>query len=201
LAAYLKIPVLPTGYVRVGSSPPWQPAARHWVASCGSGRGDGYRFSQAVLDAQRHLSVSDWRLTLVCGRETWEHIQSSALALPAQTTLMPWTDDLPGLLATATVSVSQCGYNTGLEVLGSGVPAIFVPYVEPRTNEQRLRAEAIAAHPGFQVIPPFVPDLAERLAEAVITLAETSPAPPVLDLGGAATSARLVAELVAKAAP
>jgi predicted glycosyltransferase len=195
LVARLRPQILPTGYVRVGSSPPWQPQHRHWVASCGSGRGDGLRYCLGVLDAQRQLALTGWRLTLVCGRETWQQFQALPHALPEQATLLPWTDDLPTLLATAAVTVSQGGYNTVLEVVASGAPGVFIPYVKPRNVEQAMRTAALARFPGYLVLPQDDPALGIRLAEAVSGLERVRSEPPALALDGAATSARLLAEL------
>jgi predicted glycosyltransferase len=165
------------------------------VASCGSGRGDGLRYCLGVLDAQRQLALTGWRLTLVCGRETWQQFQALPHALPEQATLLPWTDDLPTLLATAAVTVSQGGYNTVLEVVASGAPGVFIPYVKPRNVEQAMRTAALARFPGYLVLPQDDPALGIRLAEAVSGLERVRSEPPALALDGAATSARLLAEL------
>jgi predicted glycosyltransferase len=195
LLAHVRPRVLPTGYVRVGTSPPWQPEPRHWVASCGAGRGEGLQFCLAVLNAQDRLAAAGWRLTLIAGRENHEHLHRQPITLPAGTTLLPWTDDLPGLLATATLSVSQCGYNTSLEVLASGAPGVFVPFVEPRNEEQRLRAEVIARCPGYRVLSLFDPQLVSRLAETVAALEGEAARPPQLDMQGADASARMLVSL------
>ena len=48
------------------------------------------------------------------------------------------------MLYHAAASVSLCGYNTALDVLQSGVPAVLVPFDNGGEVEQSLRAEALA---------------------------------------------------------
>ncbi|MEZ4580434.1 MAG: glycosyltransferase [Caldilineaceae bacterium] len=45
--------------------------------------------------------------------------------------ILRWTDDMRGLMRHAAGSVSQCGYNTTMDLLASGVPALVVPYHTP----------------------------------------------------------------------
>ncbi len=52
--------------------------------------------------------------------------------------------DFRGLLARAALSISQAGYNTVLEVLAAGVPAVVVPFAAGAETEQSLRARALA---------------------------------------------------------
>ena len=54
----------------------------------------------------------------------------------------------------AAVSVSQCGYNTAIELVASGVPAIVVPFALGREDEQRNRAHRLAARGILQVVEP-----------------------------------------------
>jgi predicted glycosyltransferase len=52
--------------------------------------------------------------------------------------------DFLDLLARAAVSVSQAGYNTVLEVLRAGRPAVVVPFAAGGETEQSLRANLLA---------------------------------------------------------
>ena len=51
--------------------------------------------------------------------------------------------DLGAELARASGSVSQCGYNTALEILRARVPALVVPYATPEEDEQMRRARRL----------------------------------------------------------
>jgi predicted glycosyltransferase len=106
--------------------------------------------------------------------------------------------DLGAELRSAGVSVSQCGYNTALDVLRARVPALVVPYRAPGEDEQARRADRLAALGVVRVLDPAELDGA-TLAAAARELVGTVPSKPDLDLDGARTSAELLAELVAGA--
>jgi len=46
-------------------------------------------------------------------------------------------------LRTARASISQCGYNTALDIVRTRVPALVVPYATPEEDEQTRRAERL----------------------------------------------------------
>jgi len=100
-------------------------------------------------------------------------------------------EDLSAELARATVSVSQCGYNTALEVVKSGIRALVVPYLAPGEDEQIRRAQRLAALGAVRMLDPR--ELSgSRLAGAIAEL-PSGLAPRVdLDLDGATTSVALV---------
>jgi predicted glycosyltransferase len=92
--------------------------------------------------------------------------------------------------------VSQCGYNTALDVLRAGVPALVVPFADGGEDEQTRRAARLARLGAVRVLHPDRLD-ARTLAAAVVELRRFRPAPVGLDLDGARRSAALLAELVA----
>jgi hypothetical protein len=55
----------------------------------------------------------------------------------------PARSDFPALLAQASISVSQAGYNTVLDVVRSGARPVLVPYAEHGETEQRMRASRL----------------------------------------------------------
>ena len=65
-------------------------------------------------------------------------------ARPPGLELVRTVPDLGAELRAAAASVSQCGYNTALELLRSRVPALVVPYATPEEDEQRRRARRLA---------------------------------------------------------
>jgi predicted glycosyltransferase len=107
-------------------------------------------------------------------------------------------EDFPELLRGCALSISQGGYNTILDVLAAGARAIVVPFARGVETEQAHRGERLAARGLVHLVAEegLTPS---RLAEAV-DRALAAPPPPaaLLDLDGAATSARLLAELLAK---
>ncbi len=103
--------------------------------------------------------------------------------------------DLAAAMATASASVSQCGYNTALDIVRSGVPSLVVPHDEGRETEQAERARRLADLGVVRVVrsSALTP---RRLADEVTALLTSGPREVSIDLDGALTSARLVAEIV-----
>jgi predicted glycosyltransferase len=106
--------------------------------------------------------------------------------------------DLCAELRAAAASVSQCGYNTTLDLLRTGVPALVVPFAEGREDEQTRRAERLERLGAVRVLEADRAD-GPGLAAAIRELLEFRPAPVELDLDGARKSALTVANLLARA--
>jgi predicted glycosyltransferase len=100
-----------------------------------------------------------------------------------------FASDFIGWLAAADLSISMGGYNTSMNLLASGVPAIVWP--TPQDREQRLRAEKLAALGAIRVLVDG--DLSPvRLAAITrgLLAARLPRRPPPLNLDGAAATAR-----------
>ncbi len=80
------------------------------------------------LVAGPFLPDADWRRS--CRRTTRRRASSSCGAVP----------DLAAELVRARASVSQCGYNTALDLLRARVPALVVPFAAAGEDEQTRRA-------------------------------------------------------------
>ena len=100
--------------------------------------------------------------------------------------LEKFTDDFLSLLAAADLSISMGGYNTTMNILTSGVPALVWPFAQNR--EQRLRAKRLADLGGLRVIndQDFIPGNLARLMRK--TLANTGLKKIEIDLNGAANT-------------
>ena len=88
---------------------------------------------------------------------------------------MRYLPDLRTEMARSAVTVSQCGYNTTMDILRARVPAVVVPFAEGGEDEQRQRAERLDDLGVLRCLAPEDLD-ADRLAEAVIAAASTTPA-------------------------
>jgi predicted glycosyltransferase len=99
-------------------------------------------------------------------------------------------------MAASTVSVSQVGYNTTMDILGCGTPAVVVPYGEGREDEQAERARRLERLGAVRVIDP------ERLSastfvDAVHAARDWSPLAVPLDLDGRTRTPELLGSLLA----
>ena len=103
-----------------------------------------------------------------------------------------WRADVPELLATAALSISQAGYNTMMDVLSAQVPAVVVPFATESETEQRLRAGILAERGALTVVA--ADDLSpNRLAAAIDEALTRDRACLPLDMRGAAATARAMA--------
>jgi predicted glycosyltransferase len=99
-----------------------------------------------------------------------------------------FTSDFLAYLAAADLSISMAGYNTSMNLLACGVPALVWPFGLNR--EQRLRAQRLAERGALKILNEE--DLQhDRLARIMVqALSETHPGKLDIDLDGAATTAR-----------
>ena len=137
------------------------------------------------------LSSRTWRLITGPNFEDGD-FRALEAAAPAGVVIERTRRDFPELLQRAAVSVSQCGYNTVMDILTSGARAVVVPYLNGRQTEQSLRAECLAARGVVRALSgdAITPD---ALARAIDAAAAGAPADAAgIDLDGAAKSARLI---------
>ncbi|GAB3763321.1 glycosyltransferase [Ramlibacter monticola] len=195
----LRTPVWHTGFVvperRVDAH---LARGEHVVVSAGGGI-VGDSLFRAALEAHRLTGV---RMQIVAGpflpEPQWQALQREAADLPG-VQLFRHVSDLAGVMSTARASISQCGYNTALDLVVSQVPALVVPYATATENEQRQRAERLAALGAVQCLDPDQLD-GPALAVAIVDLLQFRPRPAALSLSGARRSAELLAQLAAQRA-
>ncbi len=99
-----------------------------------------------------------------------------------------FASDFLAYLAAADLSISMGGYNTSMNLLACGVPALVWPFGLNR--EQRLRAQRLAERGALKILNEE--DLQhDRLARIMAqALSETHPGKLDIDLDGAANTAR-----------
>ena len=100
--------------------------------------------------------------------------------------------ELPRLIASSVLSISQCGYNTAAELLATQTPAIFVPFETESENEQLHRATLLERRKRAIVIRQK--DLNSRVLADAIDRIETKPAPLDISLDGAVRTRELLLE-------
>ena len=94
-------------------------------------------------------------------------------------------------MAASRLSISQCGYNTALDIVRAGVPALVVPFADGGETEQTDRARRLEALGALRVLPAGRLN-AMTLAASIEETLTFEPARLALDLDGANGTARLV---------
>ncbi|MGR3805061.1 glycosyltransferase family protein [Marinibacterium profundimaris] len=153
-----------TGYVApapAGPHPQAEGTGEVLVSAGGGPVGDG--LFRAALAAAKLDDRRPWRLLVGGGADRIATLQAEA---PANATLEPPRRDFRQMLSHAAASVSMCGYNTALDILQAGTPAVFVPFDAGNEVEQGLRAESLSALPGIASVPSAELD-ADTLLNAV----------------------------------
>lgn len=164
-----------TGFV-APPPPATQHATRRGVlVSAGGGNvGDGI-FAVALATALQ-MPDTDWHL-LVGGPDARRDTLTARA--PRNVRIDPPRPDFRTLLQEAAASVSMCGYNTALDVLQTGVPAVLIPFDDGAEVEQGLRADALAILDGVCVLRQHALN-ATTLTQALHSVQTAPPRPPRL---------------------
>ncbi|SLN73194.1 glycosyltransferase family protein [Ruegeria meonggei] len=159
----------------------------------------GQPIFRAAIEAARQMPNRRWRL-LVGGQDAPARIdQLRQLAGDISVIIEPVRPDFRQMLPLAAASVSMCGYNTALDILQSGTPAVFVPFDDGKEVEQSLRGQTLSEMPATSVLPSKKLD-GETLARAVAKVVTSNPR-PISDRGfdGATKSVEIAKQLKARA--
>ncbi|WP_299667167.1 glycosyltransferase [uncultured Ruegeria sp.] len=185
-----------TGFV-APTAPPHHPdgiGQGEIVVSAGGGS-VGQPIFQAAIEAARKMPNKRWRL-LVGGQDAKARIAKlSQLAEGASIILEPVRPDFRQMLPLVEASVSMCGYNTAMDVLQSGTPAVLIPFDDGQEVEQGLRARALSHLDGIEVLNSSNlsgPTLANALGRALSSAVR----PPMTEgFNGAHRSVEIATEL------
>lgn len=160
-------------------------AGKRVLVTAGGG-GDGYFLFAAYLAALEQMPAGSTNSVIVTGPLMAADQQDALIAAAARRSdvmIIPATTNLVPLLQAADLTISMGGYNTTVEILAAGKPAIIVPRSAPRV-EQLMRATMLAKM-GLVRMAEAGPGLAARLATLVgEALAAPPSLPRALDLGG-----------------
>jgi predicted glycosyltransferase len=183
-----------TGYVAPPAAGPHpEQAGRSEVLVSAGGGSVGTPLYEAALEAARLMPGTSWRL-LIGGTGPEARIAEFAKrGSPAL--LEPARPDFRKMLSHAAASVSMCGYNTALDLLQAGTPAVLVPFDAGKEVEQGLRADALAPLDGIEVLRSA--DVTPEILCAAVQAALAAPRrrPGGFRFDGAAETVRIACEL------
>lgn len=197
----LRVPVSYSGFVlpdNVGQTHLPPPASPTIVVSAGGGI-VGEPLFRAALEAHALLyPTTGLHLKIIAGpflpAAAWQHLRRTVQGQRGLT-LRRFVPDVLAELRRATASVSQCGYNTALDILRAQVPALVVPYAVGREDEQTRRARRLERLGAIRLLEPSHLNGA-NLAAAIQSLQHFHPRPVHLDLAGAAKTVQFIASLL-----
>ncbi len=197
----MRVPVHYTGYVVPQREPLAKaPRGEHLLVSAGGGIvGDAlFRTAlQARALLRRTLGRPLLPMRFIAGpflpEAQWATLQQAAHGV-AGVELLRQVPDMVAEMRSARASLSQCGYNTALDIVVAAVPALVVPYEAPGENEQSERATRMTALGAMQCLNAA--DMtAPKLAASIEALLAFQPRAAALDLDGAQHNARLLEQM------
>jgi predicted glycosyltransferase len=202
----IMIPVVYTGYIAPKPSAAFRQEIRKQkglddsaaliVASAGGGS-VGAPLLETVLQAFKRLKSNNCRLQVFTGpflkSKDYDNIMRLA---SAKAKVEKFVTDFNSYLAAADLSVSMGGYNTTMNILTTGVPALVWPF--PQNREQRLRAERLADR-GLVTVLQDADLQPDRLAAVMDKKLSQSTRPVVnIDLNGAEKTAVCINDWLTK---
>jgi predicted glycosyltransferase len=194
----LTTPVHYTGFVRGPQThDPARVRERRVLVSAGGGMVGAPLFRAAVEAHPRFLDLG-LRTVLVTGPFLPDPVVEELTRRAEATTgldVVRYVPDLAAEMAASAVSVSQVGYNTTMDLLGSTTPAVVVPYGEGREDEQAERARRLERLGAVRVVDPDRL-AADVLADAVRDALDWTPLPVPLDLDGRTKTSELLVSLL-----
>ncbi len=161
-----------------------------------AGGGDvGASLFAVAIEAARQSDLT-WRI-LVGGAQAADRIVTLQTQAPDNVTVEPVRADFRALLGQAKLSISMCGYNTAMDVLQAGIPAVIVPFDDGSEVEQTLRAAALNTLAGIEIITSQ--ELSgPRLTEAVNAVLSAPPRDTsAINFEGAAQAVKIAEQMVA----
>jgi predicted glycosyltransferase len=195
-----KVPVRYTGFVvpRTAAVSKLKTRQKRIVVSAGGGI-VGEPLLRLAIKAHEHLEQDPkLEMKVIAGpfmpEESWQELQSLALERK-RLRLVRQVSDLCIELSSAAVSISQAGYNTCLDVLRAGVPALLVPFANKHEDEQRKRALRLQQLGAVKVLEEK-DRTPEGLAAQIRSLMDAKFVRPDLDLNGAETSTELIESML-----
>ncbi len=200
----IKIPIRYTGYIVEKSS---RKSGLRLRGLLGSGRDEqlvvvsagsgsvGYRLLESALAAHADLvrkQGKKLRLQLFSGPYLSKEHFTRLLDLAGPGGVVErFSNRFSDWLAAADLSLSMGGYNTTMNVVAAGCPALIFPFSQNR--EQRLRAEQLSAHVPLEILEQW--DLRpERLAEKMDEMLKQKKYAPEIALNGAEETAALLGQ-------
>jgi len=186
----IRIPVHYTGYIVDQNIRPNEVREIGVIVSAGGGR-VGRRLIEVAAQAFPTVK-NEFGLDMLIVTGSLGSVPGGVTDSAAGLKTVEFVNDFPQLLARSRLSISQCGYNTAMEVLKAEPAAVFVPFETPREDEQLRRADHFAAS-GRSVTLREADLTVNALVDAAReALAGAGPGACLIDTDGLAKCGRIV---------
>ena len=197
-AVPLKVPVIHTGFVVPRPTAARVEIGRKRIVVSAGGGIAGEPLLRIAIDALQWLEDDpQTEMKVIAGPflpdDAWNTLRVLARGRP-QLTVVRCVNNLCDEMRGAAVSISQAGYNTCLDVVRAGVPALLVPFVKGNDNEQQKRALRLQKLGAAQVLDQENLNPA-RLAMAIRELMNRKMTKSQLDFDGAKRSTQIITSM------
>ena len=181
-----------TGYAVDPPPPSGGPGRGEVVVSTGGGA-VSEDLLEAAIGARALSALADapWRV-LVGHNLPEDQFAAWQAKAPAGVVVERARRDFATLLRNCTLSISQGGYNTVLEILATGARAVCLPYAGGHESEQTIRCRLLAERGAIQVVEPEDVNAAAVAAAIGRALAAPPAGAAGIDTGGADRTADLL---------
>ncbi|SHO52485.1 glycosyltransferase family protein [Desulfopila aestuarii] len=192
----IDVPIHYTGFVTPKSTPQSREKMRHQlslaanekliVVSVGGGN-VGEELLVASIAAFKQLNTDkNCRMQLFCGPYCPENtVQRLLLNLPPNAAVDRFSAHFPDWLQAADLSISMAGYNTCMNIVQAGIPALVYPFAQ--NQEQAFRARRLARKATITILGDT--DLTEHtLATHIISMLGRTRYQADINLNGAVGS-------------
>ena len=192
-----------TGFVVERADPrePGDAGMDEVVVSAGGGAVGATLLETAICArALSSLSARPWRLLTGVNVDAAIFNRLTRLAQeagPGKVFVERSRSDFRTLLRNCTLSVSQGGYNTVMEVLDCGARAVIVPFAGGKEIEQTMRAHLLAERGRIEIVTEEALSPATLAAAVDRAAGGPAPGPTDFDLDGARKSAMLLKQWAA----
>jgi predicted glycosyltransferase len=186
-----------TGFVApTAPTPHPQNAGAGEILISAGGGNVGLSIFACALELAPKLPHLTFRI-LVGGTQTDATCEKLNQHAPANFLAEPARSDFRQMLNHAAASVSFCGYNTALDILQTGCPAVFLPFDAGNEVEQSIRARSLMRQNGIMVLDNAT--LTPKILDGAIAdvLAAPARAPVTTGMDGARQTQRIVMDRVA----
>ncbi len=98
--------------------------------------------NEILLDYLRGFNEEDKEILFITGKRQYSDLNNN-LKVSSSVKMVPFYDDLPGLMKSADLIISRAGASTISEIIGTSIPSIIIPSPYVANNHQYYNAVSL----------------------------------------------------------